>query len=113
MLWHACQQLERIRQLNDEARIRLTDGVVFFTPGICALPAEEQSAILRRVSEFDDFDAENDPYGMHDFGAFDHLSNRIFWKIDSYDLRMNAASPDPSDARVTKRTITVMLASEY
>jgi Protein of unknown function (DUF3768) len=106
-------QLERIRQLNDEARVRLTDGVVFFTRGICALPTEDQSAILRRVSEFDDFDAENDTYGMHDFGVFDHLSHRIFWKVDCYDLQMKAGSPDPSDARVTKRTVTVMLASEY
>jgi len=106
-------QLQRIRQLNDEARIHMTDGVFYATAGIAALPADDQAAILGRVFEFDDFDAENDPYGEHDFGAFDHKGDRIFWKIDYYDLRMKYGSPDPSDPRVTKRILTIMLASEY
>ena len=91
----------------------MTDGVFHTTTGIAALPADDQAAILRRVFEFDDFDAENDPYGEHDFGAFDHKGDRIFWKIDYYDLRMKYGSPDPSDPRVTKRILTIMLASEY
>lgn len=106
-------QLERIRALNDEARMRLTDGVALFTAGVAALPSDDQAAILRRVFEFDDFDAENDPYGTHDFGAFDHKSHRIFWKVDCYDVQMQHGSPDPSDPRVTKRVLTIMLASEY
>ena len=93
--------------------MHFTDGLFYATPGIAALPADDQAAILRRVFEFDDFDAENDPYGEHDFGAFDHKGDRIFWKIDYYDLRMQYGSPDPSDPRVTKRVLTIMLASEY
>jgi len=91
----------------------MTDGVFYATAGIAALPADDQAAILRRVFEFDDFDAENDPYGEHDFGAFDHKGDRIFWKIDYFDLRMKYGSPDPADPRVTKRILTIMLASEY
>jgi hypothetical protein len=106
-------QLERIRQLNDEARMHLTDGTLFVTPGISALPADDLAAILERVRSFDDFDAENDPYGTHDFGALDHQAHRIFWKVDCYDWKMQGGSPDPADPRVTKRTLTVMLASEY
>src|SRR5258708_11414306 len=106
-------QLERIRQLNDEARIHLTDGTIFATPGISSLPSDDLAAIFERVRTFDDFDAENDPYGEHDFGAFDHKANRIFWKVDCYDLQMQFGSPDPADPRVTKRTLTVMLAGEY
>lgn len=106
-------ELHRIRQLNDEARMHLTDGVIYATSGISALPADDQAAILKRVFEFDDFDPENDPHGEHDFGAFDHKGDRIFWKIDYYNLQMRNASPDPADPRVTKRILTVMLASEY
>ena len=106
-------QLHRIRLLNDEARMQLTGGVAFATPGISALPADDQAAILRCVLEFDDFDAENDPYGEHDFGAFDHKGDRIYWKIDCYDLQMKGGSPDPADPRVTKRSLTIILASEY
>jgi Protein of unknown function (DUF3768) len=106
-------QPERIRQLNDEARMFLTDGTVFATRGIAALPSNDQAAILERVRTFDDFDPENDPYGEHDFGAFDHKGDRIFWKIDSYDRQMRCGSPDPADPRVTRRILTIMLASEY
>jgi hypothetical protein len=106
-------QLQRIRQLNDETRVHLSDGLILATPGISALPADDQAAILRRVCEFDDFDAENDPYGEHDFGAFDHKGDRIFWKIDCHDLQMKGGSPDPADPRVTKRVLTIMLAGEY
>jgi hypothetical protein len=106
-------QLQRIRQLNDETRMHLTDGVIFVTRGIAALPSNDQAAILERVRTFDDFDPENDPYGEHDFGAFDHNGDRIFWKIDSYDGQLRYGSPDPADPRMTKRILTIMLASEY
>ena len=106
-------QLQRIRQLNDEARIFLTDGTIFATSGITALPTDDQAAILERVQTFDDFDADNDPYGEHDFGAFDHKGDRIFWKIDCYDRQMQSRSPDPADPSVTKRILTIMLATEY
>src|ERR1700686_4927338 len=101
-------QLQRIRQLNDEARMFLTDGTIFATPGVAALPADDLAAILERVRTFDDFDADNDPYGEHDFGAFDHKADRIFWKVDCYDRRMQHGSPDPADPRVTKRILTIM-----
>jgi hypothetical protein len=39
-------QPERIRQLNDEARMFLTDGTIFITNGVAALPIDDQ---LRRV----------------------------------------------------------------
>jgi hypothetical protein len=61
------------------------------------------------VETFDVFD----PYGEHDFGAFEHNGQRIFWKIDYYGLTMTNGSEDPSDPKHTVRMLTVMLASEY
>ena len=106
--------LDRVRQLNDEARQFLTDGLVVVSRGIAAMPADEQADILARVRTFDDFTAHNDPYGEHDFGSFQYASERIFWKIDYYDRDGERyGSPDPADPSVTKRVLTVMLAGEY
>jgi len=35
------------------------------------------------------------------------------FKIDYYDRSLHAHSPDASDADVTSRVLTIMLASEY
>ena len=106
-------ELARVRQLNDEARKFLTDGHVFVTRGIAALPVEDQAAILERVRTYDDFTPANDPYREHDFGVFEHNGVSIFWKIDAYNLDLHYGSPDPADPRVTRRVLTVMLAGEY
>ena len=76
---------EKIAQLNDLCRTAMgVAGRVVQTPGICALPQEDQSAIRERVETFSDFTEDNDPYGERDFGAFTHKGNKIFWKIDCY-----------------------------
>ncbi len=104
----------RIAALNDEARRNSTDGSMFLiTCGIKALPAADQEAIVGRVFAFADFTPENDPHGEHDFGAFDHNGQRIFWKVDCYDRDMRHGSEDPSDPQQTRRVLTVMLAEEY
>jgi len=40
--------------------------------------------IAEKVIAFDSFTADNDPHGEHDFGAFEHDGQKIFWKIDCY-----------------------------
>jgi hypothetical protein len=106
--------LERIRALNDEARRYLPDGRLVISHGIASLAAEDQSAILERVRVFDAFSADDDPYGEHDFGAFDCACERVFWKIDYYDRDGEEyGSPDPSDPSLTTRVLTIMLAGEY
>lgn len=69
--------------------------------------------VASKVMSFDQFDSGNDPHGEHDFGAFDQDGQRIFWKIDYYGNDMESGSPDPADASVTKRVLTIMLAAEY
>lgn len=102
-----------IRELNDRFRQALGDGDRFMTAGIAALPFLDQFAITRAVMEFDAFGPDNDPYGEHDFGAFDHNGRKIFWKIDYYDQSLEMGSDDPADPDKTRRVLTIMLAEEY
>ena len=44
---------------------------------------------------------------------FDEGGERLFFKLDYYDLALNGHSPDPADASVTMRVLTIMLAEEY
>jgi hypothetical protein len=83
------------------------------TPGIAALGPEAVSRLVQTISIFDDFCAANDPYGEHDFGAFDFDGTPIMFKIDYYDKSLEFGSPDPADPTVTERIITIMLAEEY
>jgi hypothetical protein len=70
-------------------------------------------AATSAVRCFDAFTTDNDPHGEHDFGAFDLGGERLFWKIDYYDKDLRFGSEDPADPAVTRRVLTVMLASEY
>lgn len=70
-------------------------------------------AATSAVRAFDAFTGDNDPYGEHDFGAFDLGGERLFWKIDYYDKDLRFGSPDPADPAVTRRVLTIMLASDY
>ena len=106
--------VERIAELNDLARTAM--GVasrLVMTPGIATMSANNQSRIRECVERFNDFSEDNDPYGEHDFGAFDFEGQRIFWKVDCYNKTLDCASPDPTDPSVTVRVLTIMLASEY
>jgi Protein of unknown function (DUF3768) len=101
---------QRIAELNDLCRKAMgVAGRLFQTDGIDALPLAAQSAIREKVELFDDFTEDNDPHGEHDFGAFEHEGQRIFWKIDY----MEHGSENPADPKQTVRVLTIMLASEY
>ena len=102
---------EKIRRLNDHARTQLTGSRLIITNGIKALG--NISEIIAAVQAFDEFTADNDPYGEHDFGSIEMSGERIFWKFDYYDLSLTAASPDAADRGVTQRVLTIMLAGEY
>lgn len=104
---------EAIRELNDEFRRTFIGGRVRVTVGVLALGAEAVQAIAFQVRGYSDFGSDNDPHGEHDFGSFEHTGTRIFFKIDYYDQSLEYGSPDPSDAALTARVLTIMLASEY
>lgn len=113
-----------IRELNDRFRKSIPmgsiiPGRVVMTSGIQELtndpaePGKYLGKLLKTVSEFDGFDNANDPHEEHDFGAFDFMDQRVFWKIDYYAPDMAHGAKDPADARNTMRVLTIMLAQEY
>jgi len=104
---------KRIRELNDLLRRTGRSGVIVCTAGVHALGAEARIEVMRSVMTFDAFDEDNNPHGEHDFGAIEIATQRLFWKIDYYDLTLTAGSEDPSDPQRTRRVLTIMLAEEY
>jgi hypothetical protein len=108
-------KIEQIRTLNDQLRQNLGTGTAtaIITTGIAALGDEAVARIVKTITAYDDFCQENDPYGEHDFGAFDADGHTIFFKIDYYDPTLTYHSDDPADPSVTHRVITIMLAEEY
>jgi hypothetical protein len=70
MTFHDTRSRE-IAALNDLARKTFQGCRVILTSGIFNLPDAAQFEILQKVRNFDAFTPDNDPYGEHDFGAFD------------------------------------------
>jgi Protein of unknown function (DUF3768) len=104
---------ERIRALNDQLRTAGQGGDIVATRGIAALELPNKAAVFAAVQSFDRFTPDNDPYGEHDFGLIEVAGEQVMFKIDYYDRALAGHSPDASDPAVTKRVLTIMLASEY
>jgi len=105
----------RIRGLNDACRADglSGDGCGVRTWGVRALGPDLVACAIREVQAFDKFDADNDPYGEHDFGSVTLGGEKLYWKIDYYDRSLAARSRNPADPEVTVRVLTLMLADEY
>ena len=103
-----------IAGLNDLLRQTFITGKVVMTAGIASLPDHVREEIITKVRAFDEFTKDNDPYGEHDFGAFDQPgAGKVFWKIDYYDRTLTMGSEDPADPKQTKRVLTILLAEEW
>lgn len=98
-----------IAKLNDA--FRTNGGRLYVTAGLVG--RADLDIILTKVRLFHNFNEDNDPYGEHDFGNFEHAGEQMFWKIDYYDQELRNGSADPSNPAITSRVLTVMLASEY
>lgn len=106
-------QIERVRLLNDQLRRTGAGGQVLITRGVQALGPDRLAAVVQAVRVFDDFNANNDPYGEHDFAVLRVEGVEVIFKVDYYDLDMDSMSPDPSDPAVTRRVMTILLPAEY
>lgn len=111
-----CAQLPRaeaIAQLNDQLRQQGKGGIIVVTRGVMALAGFDALAVTLALASYQGFDSDNDPHGERDFGDLKLFDADLLWKIDYYDLNLEFGSDDPADASVTKRVLTVMLASDY
>jgi hypothetical protein len=104
---------DRIRALNDDLRKHLLGGGAVITAGIAALGPEAVARLVKTIAVFDDFCHANDPHEEHDVGSFRFDEVDVMFKIDYYDAALNFHSPNPADASVTTRIITIMRADEY
>lgn len=107
------EKSKRVAALNDELRRSFEGGLVVETPGIEGLGPELVAEVRQKVQAFASFTPDNDPHGEHDFGSLKLEERTVFWKVDYYDRRGRAHSPDPADPERTLRVLTVMLAEEY
>ena len=121
------ERVERIARLNDMARQAM--GIAcraVATEGFRSLPMRDQSRVRELIETFDAWGEGNDPYGERDFGAVyqdgrgrwtttkpERVRETVFWKIDAYDRALEFGSEDAADPSVTRRVLTIMLASEY
>lgn len=102
-----------IATLNDNFRKSFIGGQVLLTAGIAAMSSEDKANIISLVQNFNTFTPDNDPYGEHDFLSIDYKGNKIFAKIDYYDLNNQYMSENPANPDITNRVLTIMLAEEY
>ena len=109
----ADKRTTKIRVLNDDFRRTINGGHVYLTRGVLAHAHVFVDNALQCVRAFTDFNDNNDPHGEHDFGAFDLDGVRLFWKIDYHAPDLMHGSEDPSNAKKTRRVLTVLLAEEY
>ncbi|MDR6817023.1 hypothetical protein J2X76_002196 [Neorhizobium sp. 2083] len=103
----------RVRELNDVLRQTFTTGRVMLTKAVQELPEHDRTQVLRAVQEFSTFTPANDPHGEHDFGRVTVAGEAYVWKLDYYDTDLQHLSPDPADASVTSRVMTIMREDEY
>jgi hypothetical protein len=107
------QRTERIRELNDQLRTRGIGGKLFITQAVAQMQPQVVASLMLAVRQFNDFTPANDPYGEHDFGSAIVNDETYFWKIDAYDMDLECGSPDPADETVTRRVLTIMMATDW
>jgi hypothetical protein len=94
----ANDRAKRIAALNDKFRKGLpAGGRVYLTRGVNEKGLEFVSKALAKVIAFNEFTADE----------------KLFFKIDYFDLKAEFGSEDPSDPKKTLRVMTIMLAEEY
>lgn len=60
-------------------------------------------ACLEALRGFTTFNADNDPYGEHDFGVLQIEGQKVYWNIDAYDRERCYGSEDPPGPGLTTR----------
>lgn len=104
---------EAIALLNDTLRKTGTGGSVMITQNLRRVTGFDPAILAKALADYTGFDADNDPHGERDFGDMTLWGYDLIWKIDYYDKDLKYGSDDPANPEVTRRVLTVMLASDW
>lgn len=88
-------------------------GQVLVPPGVSCEGEEFQAAVLAAVANDTRFTEDSGPYGEHKSGTATVSTQKLFCKIDLYDLDFKYGSERPFDPSVTRLALTIMCLSEY
>jgi hypothetical protein len=115
----------RIAAQNDAFRAHACGGVPYL-PGcalrgclLCtaAVAAEGNAfaaACRAAVAAQTEFPEEDDPDGLHDFGAVEVHGRRVWWKIDLYaNETLHWGSERPDDPARTVRVLTILFPEDW
>ena len=114
-------EAQLIAKQNDQFRLRMIgkagdeapEGRVVVTAAVAAEGRDFQIEAIFAVSQFTEFDDDNDPYGDHCIGAVNVRGQKVWWKIDLYDLDYRYGAETPADPSQTRRVLTIMFPSDY
>ena len=98
------------RELNDALRQTFAGGRVLISPGVYALPSEDNLKVLERVRDFTAFNDETVP--DHDFGSFELAGVVYCFELERV-WRAQYGSNEPADIGKATRVLTIMRADEY
>jgi hypothetical protein len=112
-----------IARLNDWLRRNISTpghNRVVMTIGIAALIGDvslfrgfrRRAELLRLVRDYDSFGEAINPHGERDLGRFEFEGTACYWKIDYYNLDMDAGAENPADPFITIRVLTIMRVDE-
>lgn len=115
----------RIAAQNDAFRAHACGGVPYAPGGalrgclLCtaAVAAEGDAftaACRAAVAAQTEFLEEDDPDGLHDFGAVEVEGRRVWWKIDMFaDETLHWGSERPDDPACTVRVLTIFFPEDW
>lgn len=121
-------QTHHIRRLNDMARTQpeIVNTTWLMTIGVQKLLTDKEdgpaaitsvrgriTALRHAIATYSDWREENDPYGEHDFGTFEFLGERLFFRIDYFHPDHDTLAPVPGNIELCRRVLNIMLAEEY
>jgi len=110
---NAVPRAEAIARLNDQLRKTGTGGTIMITQGVRRITGFDPAVLAKALADYSGFDADGDPHGERDLGDLTLWGWDLLWKIDYYDLALKFGSEDPADPAITRRVLTVLLASEW
>ncbi len=89
--------------LNDQLRTTFKGGRVQMTPSVYDLDARLRGRAFSVMAKYNRFDENSD----HDRGVFIFAGYSFEWHIEYRGVNGEGISPDPSDASITFRVLTL------